>query len=93
MYRQDLKILMQHIALFSISNKLASKIVAMLRRCGLTKEDIKLLEKYPVKFGWLVALKFYSMNNYELPEVFKIRLLASIPNVEDIELGIKIPTF
>lgn len=93
MYRQDVKILIQHIALFGISNKLASKIVEMLRRCGLTKEDIKLLDKYPIKFGWLVALKFYSMNNYELPELFKIRLMASIPNVEDIELGIKMTDF
>lgn len=93
MYRQDVKILIQHIALFGISNKLASKIVEMLRRCGLTKKDMKLLDKYPIKFGWLVALKFYSMNNYELPEVLRIRLFTSMPNVEDIELGIKMTDF
>jgi len=93
MYRPDVKILIQHITLFGISNKLASKILEMLRRCGLTKEDIKLLDKYPIKFGWLLALKFYSANNYHLPEVLKFRLLASIPNVEDIELRIKMTDF
>lgn len=89
----NVKILIQHITLFGISNKLASKMVVILRRCGLTKEDIQLLEKYPIKFAWLAALSFYKRNNYELPELLKIRLLSSIPHVEDVDLKIKMVDF
>lgn len=93
MNRNNIKTLIQHITLLGISNKLASKMFATLRKCGLTKEDMQLLEKYPIKFAWLIALIFYKWNNYKLPEVLKMRLLASIPNIKDIELSIKMTDF
>lgn len=93
MHRFDVKILIQHITLFGISNKLASKMVEALRKCGLTKEDMQLLEKYPIKFGWLIALIFYKRNNYELPELIRIKLSTSISQVKDIDLELKMTDF
>lgn len=93
MQKHNVKILIQHITLFGISNKLASKIMEELRKCGLTKENMQLLEKYPIKFGWLIALIFYERNNYELPVLLKVRLSTSIPQLKDIDLELKMTNF
>lgn len=78
--------ILQKIFIYGLTSETSKQIVRILKRLGVSDEEIREIDKYDKKFSWLLFLKLYITENCKLPMFIKNLLDLIADHIEDFEL-------
>ncbi len=85
--------LIQQLTLFGISQAVAQEFCTFLQKCGLTNEDLETLNKYSLKFAWLLALEAYFKKGFVIPDFISNILRTSTAKIKELDLFFSMQEF
>lgn len=84
--------LIQQLVLFGLPQAIAQEFCAFLQKCGLTDEDIEKLNKYSLKWAWLLTLEIF-FKGFIIPDYVYNVLRASTIEVKEPDLFLSMQGF